>query len=56
MKAIDQVRQTEHIKHYLGILHLAGSDLKEAFNYFKEALAIKPDYVPSLVETASIIS
>jgi len=31
VKAIDQVRQTEHIKHYLGILHLAASNLKEAF-------------------------
>jgi tetratricopeptide (TPR) repeat protein len=56
VKAIDQVRQTEHIKHYLGILHLAASNLKEAFEYFKQALAIKPDYAPSLIETASIIS
>ena len=35
VKAIDQVRQTEHIKHYLGILYLSASNLKEAFSCFR---------------------
>lgn len=54
--AIDQVKKTEAIKHYLGILYLESSNLKEAFNCFKEALALKADYVPSLIEIASIVS
>lgn len=54
--AMDEVRKAEYIKHYLGILYLESSNLKEAFKCFKSALAMKPDYVPSLIEVASIIS
>lgn len=47
--AIDNVKQAEYIKHYLGLLYLSNSNFTEAFNYFKAALAIKPDHVPSLI-------
>jgi len=32
------------------------SNLTDAFNNFKAALSIKPDYIPSLIEIATIIS
>ena len=54
--ALDSVRQAEYIKHYLGLLHLSNSNFTEAFNYFKAALSLQPDHVPSLIEVATIIS
>lgn len=56
VKAMDESREAEYIKHYLGVLYMEASNLKEAFICFKAALVIKPDYVPSLIEVASIIS
>jgi Tfp pilus assembly protein PilF len=56
MAAIDKFKSAEYIKHYLGILYLQDSNLTEAFNHFKAALSIKPDYLPSLIEVATIIS
>jgi tetratricopeptide (TPR) repeat protein len=54
--AVDKFKEAEYIKHYLGILYLQDSNLTEAFNHFKAALAIQPDYLPSLIEVATIIS
>jgi tetratricopeptide (TPR) repeat protein len=54
--AIDKFKEAEYIKYYLGILYLEDSNLTEAFNFFKAALNIKPDHVPSLIEVATIIS
>jgi hypothetical protein len=38
------------------VLYLQDSNLTEAFNHFKAALSIKADYLPSLIEVATIIS
>ena len=56
MTAIDKVREAQSIKHYLGLLFLQDSNVNEAYQYFKAALSIKQDYVPSLIEVATIIS
>jgi hypothetical protein len=40
----------------MGILYLEDSNLGEAYNAFKAALTLKPDYIPSLIEVASIVS
>ena len=47
--AIDEHKSSEQIKHYIGILYLEDSNINEAFNYFKAALKIKADYIPSLI-------
>jgi tetratricopeptide (TPR) repeat protein len=54
--AMDEAKQAQYIKHYLGVLYLEASNLKQAFFCFKAALNLQPDYLPSLIEVASIIS
>ena len=54
--AIDCHKESEFIKHYIGILFLSDSNIVEAFKYFKGALMIKNNHVPSLIEIGTILS
>jgi tetratricopeptide (TPR) repeat protein len=54
--AIESSRNNESIKHYIGLLHLQKQEIQLAYGCFKESLKINPYYVPSLVESASILS
>lgn len=54
--AIDKYKETEFIKHYIGLLYLQDSNVTQAYHFFKAALIIQPNHVPSLIEIATILS
>ena len=38
------------------MLYLTDSNVVEAFNYFKQAISLNGNHVPSLIEIATILS
>lgn len=42
--------------HYIGLLYLNDSNVREAFRYFQKAIEVQANHTPSLIEIATILS